>query len=129
MNITVFIALVFFSATARAENWVLLAKDEAAKTFVDAPAAQDGGHADIRFRIKEVYSARKDMMGLEYTASMRTYVLSCKSKMISFRQQFLLMDEQIVWTYPAVTDVRKAGQELPADVLARLCGDPGDGRQ
>ena len=114
------VALVL-STSAHAENWVLLSSDDSSRTLLDAASVQRKSSDEVRFQIQRVHSAQKDMMGLQYNITRSRYLLNCQSGLVLFRQQFLLQDDEVVWTFPESDKAQKASMELPDGVMADIC--------
>jgi hypothetical protein len=114
-------AVLVLSTSAHAEDWVLLSSDDTSRTLLDAASVQRKASNEVRFQIQRVHSAQKDMMGLQYNTTRSRYLLDCQSGLVLFRQQFLLQDDEVVWTFPESDKVQKASMELPDGVMADIC--------
>lgn len=118
--------LLWFSAGAYAQEWVLLTSDEASRILLDVASLERNAPDEVRFQLKRVHTGQKDMMGLQYNATSSRYVLDCQSGLILFRQQFLLKDEEVVWTFPESGKAQKASLELPDAVIDAICRPAAD---
>lgn len=114
-------AVLLLSTSAYAEDWVLLSSDDSSRTLLDAASVQRKASTEVRFQIQRVHSAQKDMMGLQYNITRSRYLLDCQSGLVLFRQQFLLQDNEVVWTFPESDKAQKASMELPDGVMADIC--------
>jgi hypothetical protein len=114
-------AALVLSTSAHAEDWVLLSSDDTSRTLLDAASVQRKSSDEVRFQIQRVHSAQKDMMGLQYNITRSRYLLNCQSGLVLFRQQFLLQDDEVVWTFPESDKAQKASMELPDGVMADIC--------
>jgi hypothetical protein len=114
-------AALVLSTSAHAENWILLSSDDSSRTLLDAASVQRKSSDEVRFQIQRVHSAQKDMMGLQYNITRSRYLLNCQSGLVLFRQQFLLQDDEVVWTFPESDKAQKASMELPDGVMADIC--------
>lgn len=114
-------AALVLSTSAHAEDWVLLSSDDSSRTLLDAASVQRKSSDEVRFQIQRVHSAQKDMMGLQYNITRSRYLLDCQSGLVLFRQQFLLQDDEVVWTFPESDKAQKASMELPDGVMAHIC--------
>lgn len=126
MNRFVFALLMLASASAGAEEWVTLSSDGSSRILLDAGSVERKPQGESSFRIKRIYGAQKDMMGLGYNATLSRYVLSCRTGEVLFRQQFLLQDDEVVWTFPESGKVQKASLELPDAVVGAICTPAAD---
>lgn len=124
MKKIVFLVLMFFSALAKGDDWVLLSSDQLSSTFLDGLSVKRTSSQQAQFQIKLVFRYPRDMMGLQHNAASTKYTVSCKSGLILFRQKFLLNDDEIVWTFPASNEKQKAKLELPDEVLDKVCPGP-----
>lgn len=122
----VWAGLLLLSAAAHAQEWVLLTSDETSRTLLDVASVERNASDEVRFQLKRVHTGQKDMMGLQYNATSSRYVLDCQSGLILFRQQFLLKDEEVVWTFPESGKAQKASMELPDAVIDAVCGPAAD---
>jgi hypothetical protein len=109
------------AAAAHAGDWVVLASDTTSRTLVDTSSIKRDASDQVSFRIKQVFSTTKDMMGLRYDAAQSDYRISCQSSLVLFRQQFLMDGDEIVWTYPASDKSQKTSLELPEAVTSAIC--------
>ncbi len=121
MNRIVFTGLLLLSVWARAGDWVQLSSDDSSRLMLDAASVQRNASNEVRFQIQRIHNAQKDMMGLSYNAIRNDYLLACQSGQILRRQQFLLQDDEVVWTFPESTKVQKATPELSETVIQEVC--------
>lgn len=121
MNRWVFTGLLLVSAWTRAGDWVQLSSDDSSRLMLDAASVQRNASNEVRFQVKRIHSAQKDMMGLSYNATRNDYLLACQSGQILRRQQFLLQDDEVVWTFPESTKAQKAAPELSDTVVQEVC--------
>lgn len=122
----VWAAWLLFAAGAHAQEWVLLTSDETSRTLLDAASVERNAPDEVRFQLKRVHTGQKDMMGLQYNATSSRYVLDCQAGLLLFRQQFLLKDEEVVWTFPESGKAQKASMELPEAVIDAVCRPAAD---
>ncbi len=115
--------LMFSSAFARSDDWVLLSSDELSNTFFNASSVKRSSSKQVQFQTKVIYRSQRDMMGLQHTAALTNYTASCQSGQILFRQKFLLNDDEIVWTFPASDKKQKITMELSDEVLGKVCAN------
>lgn len=118
-----FVLLTFLlvSCVAQADDWALVSSDDASRTFLGPVAVTSKATDEVRFKIRQVHNTQKDMMGLFFNTTEKVYVLACRSRQMLFRQQFLLVDDEIVWSFPESKKVQKASLELSDEVLVKVC--------
>ena len=117
----IFAVLLLISAAARGNETVLLSTDELSRTFLILPLDDKTEGNKIRFQIKVVFNTPRDMMGLSFNATTKTYVISCKQDRILLKQEFLLDNDITVWTFPASKNKGKLSSEFSRDILAKIC--------
>ena len=122
MKSILFAVLSIVSPLALGDDWVLVASDALNSTFLDAASVSRSAANETRFRIKLVYTKRRDMMGLPYESATKDYVVACDSNRVLSKQHFLVDGDQTVWTFPPTNENVKADAELPGEVLLRVCG-------
>ncbi len=116
------VMLLCWSGAARSADWVLVSSDETARTYLDASSVSRGASGETRFSLKLAYNNRRDMMSLEYNGALKNVVIACSSGMVLYRQQFLLNDDEVVWTFPESSKPDKADKELPEAIIRKVCG-------
>lgn len=121
MKKIIFLAFVFLSALAKADDLILLSSDEVSSTFLDASSVKRISSQQVQFQIKQIYRSQRDMMGLQHNAASTKYTVACQSGLIHSRQKFLLNEDEIVWTFPASNKKQKAKLELSDEVLEKIC--------
>jgi hypothetical protein len=114
-------ALVLIAATARGEDWVLVASDDFTRTYVDASAVSRTQGAETRFQMRIRFSKPRDMMGLRYDGATTRYVISCETNLVLSKQRFLLDGAEMVWTFPFTDAPVQADREIPGEVLSSVC--------
>jgi hypothetical protein len=122
MKSILFAILSIVSPLALGDDWVLVTSDSLNSTFLDAGSVSRSAANETRFRIKLVYTKRRDMMGLPYDSATKDYVVACDSNRILSQQHFLLDGDRMVWTFPPSNESASADAELPGEVLLRVCG-------
>lgn len=122
MKHVMLVLLLCLSGMARSEDWALIATDDTARTFLDASSVSRATSGETRFSIKLVYHNRRDMMSLEYNGALKHFVLACGSGLMLYRQQFLMNDAEVVWTFPESSKHEKANRELPEAIIRKVCG-------
>ena len=122
MKTLMFAVLLCLSVAARGEDWILISADDTARIFVDASSIIRGPSGETRFTLKFAYQDRRDMMSLEYNAALKKLVVACEQGLVLHQQQFLLNDDEVVWTFPESAKPEKAGKELPEAVIRKVCG-------
>lgn len=122
MKTLAFVLLLCLSAAARGEDWVLISADDTARIFLDASSLSRATPGETRFTLKLAYKSRRDMMSLEYNAALKKLVVACETGLVLYQQQFLLNDDEVVWTFPESTKTEKAERQLPQAVISRVCG-------
>lgn len=126
MRSLVVIALFILSTAASADDWTLLSTAEPTRTYITTPVATGDSANAFRFQLKTVFINRMDMMGLQYDASLKTFVVSCEARTVLFRQQFLLDGDEVVWTFPESRKEQPAHLELAPEVLPKICPPAAD---
>lgn len=114
-------ALLLAAAAANAEDWILVAADEAGRTYLGASSMSRNEAREARFQLKLVHPGPRDMMGLRYDASLQRYALACESNRIVWSQKLLLNAGEVVWTFPESGDAAAADAVVPAEALRRVC--------
>ncbi len=115
------LVLLCLSAAAQGEEWMPLSADEGAQTLLAISPARADRPGELQVQIKTAFINRMDMMGLQYDASLKKYVVSCASGTILSRQQFLLSGEEVVWTFPESRKEQKASPEIAPEVMNKIC--------
>ncbi len=121
MKKIVLTVLLGLSSAAQGQEWSLLAEDGSTRTFLATPSAGVNERGEIQLQIKTVFINRMDMMGLQYDASLKKYLVSCNAGTVLSRQQFLLNGDEVVWTFPESRKEQKASMEIAPDVLGKIC--------
>ena len=114
-------ALFLFAAPICGDDWILLATDEIKRTYLNASAPSRNPGGEARFQVRLAFFKARDMMGLAYDGSTTQYSVSCESRVILSMQRFLLDGAEVVWTFPATSDLVQVDWEIPGDVLGRVC--------
>ena len=123
------LVLLFLSLSAKGDDWVFVSSDELSKTFLDASSIKRTSSKQENFQIKHVFLSQRDMMGLQHTAALIKYRISCHRELILFQQKFLLNGDEIVWTFPASEKKQNVTLELSDEVLKKVCrADPSKAR-
>lgn len=126
MHRFIFAVVFWASGASHAADWVVLTSDESSRILLDLASVERKAPDEVRFRVKRIHSGQKDMMGLQYNATLGRYVLACDSGIVMFRQQFLLKDDEVVWTFPESGKAQKASQELSDAVIGAVCKPAAD---
>lgn len=121
MRKIIFIAFILISATVRGNESVLLSSDELSRTFLILPFGDKTESNKIQFQIKVVFNNPRDMMGLSFNTTAKTYIVSCKQDRILFKQEFLLDNNETVWTFPVSENKGKPTSEFSRDILTKIC--------
>ncbi len=121
MKILMFTLLLCLSVAARGEDWVLISADDTTRIFLDASSVNRATPGEPRITLKLAYSNRRDMMSLEYNGALKKLVIACEKGLVLYQQQFLLNDDDVVWTFPETTKPEPVGKALPDAVVRKVC--------
>jgi hypothetical protein len=117
----VLILFTLISTNAKPNDWFTIDADDGTVILAKILPADSNVSVNTRLKFKIIHKNSRDMMGLTYNGTIYEYLVSCKSTEIYQRQQFLLNDEQIVWTFPESKKTSKQSLEIPEYIIREAC--------